>query len=191
MTERETLAAAVRAILEGYSRGTRYGIRADSDGLLAAGVPGVPLTWMDAKVGDRVITPRFGKPVEVQALWYNALRVGTRFSMGLGELASRAAASFSARFWNAREGSLYDVVDCDHVAGTSDPRFRPNQIFAVGGLPFPLVEGDRARRIVDAVERRLWTPLGLRTLSREDPSYKGRCEGGVESRNGSYHQGTA
>ena len=190
-TERERLVEAIQAILEGYSNGTRYGIRADSDGLLAAGVPGVQLTWMDAKVGDRVITPRIGKPVEVQALWYNALRIGARFSRRWNDLAVKAAASFADRFWNARDGSLYDVVDCDHVAGTSDPQFRPNQIFSVGGLPFPLLEGDRASRVVDAVERRLWTPMGLRTLARSDADYKGRYEGGVESRDAAYHQGTA
>jgi predicted glycogen debranching enzyme len=189
--DRETLAGAVEAILEGYSRGTRYGIRADSDGLLAAGVLGVQLTWMDAKVGDRVITPRIGKPVEVQALWVNALRIGARFSARWSDLAENARASFTARFWNEKRGWLYDVVDCGHVAGTSDPRFRPNQIFSVGGLPFPLLEGARARRIVDSVEARLWTPMGLRSLAPDDPAYVGRYLGGVEARDGAYHQGTA
>src|SRR6266545_2965749 len=188
--DRETFAGAVETILEGYSRGTRYGIRADSDGLLAAGVPGVQLTWMDAKVGDWVVTPRIGKPVEVQALWVNALKIGARFSPRWSDLARTATASFAARFWNEKRGFLYDVVDCDHVAGTFDAHLRPNQIFAVGGLPFALLEGDRARRVVDAVEARLWTPLGLRSLAPDDPSYVGRYSGGVPARDGAYHQGT-
>jgi predicted glycogen debranching enzyme len=188
--DRETLARAVEAILEGYSRGTRYGIRAGADGLLAAGVPGVQLTWMDAKVGDRVVTPRIGKPVEVQALWINALKIGARFSSRWSELARTAAAAFAARFWNEKRGCLYDVVDCGHVEGIFDSRLRPNQIFAVGGLPFALLEGERARRVVDAVEARLWTPLGLRTLAPDDPAYVGRYSGGVASRDGAYHQGT-
>jgi glycogen debranching enzyme len=146
---------------------------------------------MDAKVGDRVITPRIGKPVEVQALWVNALRIGARFSARWSDLAENARASFTARFWNEKRGWLYDVVDCGHVAGTSDPRFRPNQIFSVGGLPFPLLEGARARRIVDSVEARLWTPMGLRSLAPDDPAYVGRYLGGVEARDGAYHQGTA
>jgi predicted glycogen debranching enzyme len=182
---------AAEEILEGYFRGTRYGIRADSDGLLAAGVPGFQLTWMDAKVGDRVVTPRIGKPVEVQALWINALRIGARFSERWGELAKKAGMSFAARFWNEKKGFLNDVVDCDHVKGTFDERLRPNQIFAVGGLPFSLLEDARARRVVDAVEKRLWTPLGLRTLDPADPDYAGHYSGGVAERDGAYHQGTA
>jgi glycogen debranching enzyme len=104
-----------------------------------------------------------------------------------------AEASFNDRFWNADAGCLHDVVDVDHVAGTVDSRFRPNQIFAVGGLPFALVDpdGERARRIVDAVEARLLTPLGLRTLSPDDPDYHPRYAGGVRDRDGAYHQGTA
>ena len=190
-SDRDALLRAVETILEGYSRGTRYGIRADSDALLAAGMPGVQLTWMDAKVGDRIVTPRVGKPVEVQALWVNALSIGARFRPRWSEPARQAAASLAARFWNARGGSLYDVVDCDHVPGTLDARFRPNQIFAVGGLPFAPIEGERARRVVDAVEKRLWTPLGLRSLAPHDPAYVGHYIGGVEARDGAYHQGTA
>ncbi|HEV8119320.1 MAG TPA: amylo-alpha-1,6-glucosidase [Thermoanaerobaculia bacterium] len=190
-SERQPLVKAIEAILDGYSRGTRYGIRADSDGLLACGAPGVQLTWMDAKVGDRVITPRAGKPVEIQALWYNALRVGARFSPRWNDIASKVCAVFPSRFWNAREGFLHDVVDENHVPGVVDPTLRPNQVFAVGGLPFALLEGDRARRIVDAVERRLWTPMGLRTIAPQDRRYVGRYEGGVDARDSAYHQGTA
>jgi len=184
------LQAAVEAILTGYERGTRFGIRADGDGLLAAGVRGVQLTWMDAKVGDWVVTPRIGKPVEVQALWLNALWIATAFSDRWRPLHDRALAAFTERFWNEAGGFLHDVADVDHVPGTADPTFRPNQIFAVGGLPFPLLEGERARRVVDAVEARLSTPLGLRSLDPFDPAYVGRYEGGPRQRDGAYHQGT-
>jgi predicted glycogen debranching enzyme len=179
----------VEAILDGCARGTRYGIRADADGLLAAGEPGVQLTWMDAKVGDWVVTPRIGKPVEVQALWLNALRIASAWSERWAPLYARGAAAFTERFWH-EAGYLYDVVDCDHQAGTADAAFRPNQIFAVGGLPFALVEGERARRVVEAVEARLWTPLGLRSLAPSESGYSGRYAGGVRERDGAYHQGT-
>jgi predicted glycogen debranching enzyme len=185
------LEAAVDAILEGHLAGTRHGIRADADGLLAAGEPGVQLTWMDAKVGDRVVTPRIGKPVEVQALWWNALRIGGLRHERWRALAERAASAFAARFWNQATGALHDVVDVDHRPGTFDASFRPNQIFAVGGLPFALLEGPRARSVVDAVERRLWTPLGLRSLAPGEPGYAARYAGGVRERDGAYHQGTA
>jgi predicted glycogen debranching enzyme len=189
--DRARLIAAVDAILEGHARGTRHGIRMDADGLLAAGEPGVQLTWMDARVDGRVVTPRVGKPVEVQALWINALRVGSGWSARWAGPLARASASF-ARFWNADGGYLYDVVDADHVPGTSDAAFRPNQVLAVGGLPFPVLSDPvRARRVVDAVEARLLTPMGLRSLAPDDPAYVGRYEGGVALRDGAYHQGTA
>ncbi len=187
----ERLQGAIEAILAGYARGTRFEIRADADGLLAAGRPGVQLTWMDAKVGGLVVTPRIGKPVEVQALWLNALWIGSAFSDEWRALHDRALASFQERFWNEAGGCLYDVVDPDRAAGAADATFRPNQIFAVGGLPFPVLEGERARRVVDAVEARLATPLGLRSLAPDDPAYVGRYEGGPRQRDGAYHQGTA
>ena len=190
VSDRRALNGAVEAILEAYSGGTRYGIHADSDALLAAGVPGVQLTWMDARVGNWVVTPRIGKPVEIQALWINALRLASSFSFRWDDLAERARDSFGARFWNEQAGCLFDVVDCDHVPGTADETFRPNQIFAVGGLPFPLLEGERARRVVDAVEEKLWTPIGLRSLSPDDAAYTGHYTGGVLERDGAYHQGT-
>ncbi|MGF1465966.1 MAG: amylo-alpha-1,6-glucosidase [Sandaracinaceae bacterium] len=188
--ERQGLEQAVLAILAGYRAGTRYGIRADEDGLVAAGEPGVQLTWMDAKVGDHVITPRIGKPVEVQALWVNALAVGERLDPAFGSLRRRAQDSFVERFWDDGGGYLVDVVDADHVPGRVDRSFRPNQILAVGGLPHPLVTGERAARIVGEVEKRLWTPMGLRSLEPDDPSYVGRYAGGVLERDGAYHQGT-
>jgi predicted glycogen debranching enzyme len=184
------LQAAIEAILTGYSKGTRFGIRAHADGLLAAGEPGVQLTWMDAKVGDWVVTPRIGKPVEIQALWLNALRIASAFDDRWRALHDRGLASFHERFWNASTGCLFDVVDVNHAPGTTDSAFRPNQIFAVGGLPFPLIEGERARRIVDAVEAQLSTPLGLRSLSPSDPASAARYEGGPRERDGAYHQGT-
>lgn len=186
--EAARLADTCATILDGYAAGTRYGIKADADGLLRAGVPGVPLTWMDAKVGDRVVTPRIGKPVEVQALWINALRIGsTRWSPRWRELERRASASF-ARFVSP-SGTLYDVIDADHVPGAVDARMRPNQILAVGGLPFPLLTGAPARAVVEAVEARLLTPLGLRSLDPADPDYRGTCAGGVAERDGACHQG--
>lgn len=188
--EQARLRSAIDAILAGYAGGTRFGIRCEADGLLAAGAPGVQLTWMDAKVGDWVVTPRIGKPVEVQALWLNALHVGSRFSERWQEAFARGRASFLARFWNDEAGGLYDVVDCDHQAGTVDRSFRPNQIFAVGGLPLMLVDGERARRLVDAVGARLWTPLGLRSLAPNEPGYVGRYAGGVRERDAAYHRGT-
>jgi predicted glycogen debranching enzyme len=194
--EREALHRAVQQILTGYSAGTRFGIRMDADGLLAAGTPGVQLTWMDAKVGDQVITPRIGKPVEVQALWINALQIGGKFDPIWREPLARARESFLRRFWDASLGHLYDVVDVDHEPGRVDAALRPNQILAVGGLPFPVLDGttpesqEIARRVVEAVEKELWTPLGLRSLAPAEPAYVPRYQGGVWSRDSAYHQGT-
>jgi predicted glycogen debranching enzyme len=184
------LTEAVQALMSGHVRGTRYGIHVAQDGLLAAGEPGVQLTWMDAKVGDWVVTPRIGKPVEIQALWLNALRVAGELTTGYQPIYERGMAAFAGRFWNAAESCLFDVVDADHVAGRDDGTVRPNQLLAVGGLPFPLVTGARARQIVDTIERRLWTPIGIRTLSPDAPGYRPRYEGDVRSRDGAYHQGT-
>jgi predicted glycogen debranching enzyme len=184
------LAGASDAILEGYAHGTRFGIRADQDGLLMAGTPGVQLTWMDARVGDQVVTPRIGKPVEVQALWLNALAAGARRDPRWQALANQGLESFAARFWNPDLGCLYDVVDVDHERGRVDASLRPNQILAAGGLPRPVVGGERAARLVSIVESRLLTPLGLRSLAPGEPGYAPRYEGDVHSRDGAYHQGT-
>jgi predicted glycogen debranching enzyme len=181
---------AVESILTGYSGGTRYNIRADDDGLLFAGQPGVQLTWMDAKVGDWVVTPRIGKPVEVQALWINALRFAARFVPAWDDLARRALSSFRAKFWSEGTGCLHDVVDVDFQPGQIDPTVRPNQIFAVGGLPLALIDGARAASVVRVVEERLLTPLGLRSLDPGDSHYRPRYSGGVVERDGAYHQGT-
>jgi len=186
----KALEGAVEAILTGFERGTRFGIRADSDGLLRAGEAGVQLTWMDAKVGDWVVTPRIGKPVEVQALWLNALWIGSQNSKRWVEPLARGRAAFEERFWLEEAGYLADVVDDGHRSGEIDASFRPNQVLAVGGLPLALIGGERARRIVDAVEERLWTPRGLRSLAPGSPAYAARYRGDVRERDGAYHQGT-
>jgi predicted glycogen debranching enzyme len=184
------LNAAVDAIVAGYAQGTRFGIRADGTGLLSAGEPGVQLTWMDAKVGDWVVTPRIGKPVEVQALWINALHIAGRRSARWAALADSAQTTFVERFWNEERGFLFDVVDANHRRGVNDASLRPNQILAVGGLPFPVLTGDLARRVVDVVERQLWTPAGIRSLGPAEPGYIGRYRGDARQRDGAYHQGT-
>jgi predicted glycogen debranching enzyme len=177
-------------IVDWHVKGTRFGIRLDDDGLLHSGQPGVQLTWMDAKVGDWVVTPRQGKPVEIQALWYNALRVmeklsGEPWRDRFRDMADRASAAFQAKFWNEAEGCLFDVIDGDERDGA----IRPNQIFAVS-LPHSMLPPDRAAQVVATVERELLTPAGLRTLSPRDSRYRPRYEGGVWSRDSAYHQGT-
>ncbi|HQR05275.1 MAG TPA: amylo-alpha-1,6-glucosidase [Gemmatales bacterium] len=188
--ERATLLQAVEQILTGYSKGTRHGIRMDQDGLLAAGESGVQLTWMDAKVGDWVVTPRIGKPVEVNALWLNALWFVGQFNPRWLQHFERGMRSFSDRYWNEQKQCLYDVIDVKHQSGQVDGSLRPNQILAVGGLPLPIITGERARKIVATVEEHLLTPLGLRSLAPNDPHYVPRYEGGVLERDGGYHQGT-
>jgi predicted glycogen debranching enzyme len=188
---RRILEETIDAILSGYAKGTRYGIHMDRDGLLAAGESGFAITWMDAQVDGHAVSPRIGKPVEVQALWINALQIGGVFSQRWQTLWAPARETFRERFWNETRGCLYDVVDVDHQPGKTDAAFRPNQIFAAGGLPFPVIEGKLARRVVDAVEAALWTPLGLRTLSPDDPRYVARYEGDSRQRDLAYHQGTA
>jgi glycogen debranching enzyme len=177
-----------------HEHGTRYGIHTDADGLLRAGAPGVALTWMDARVGDQFVTPRHGKPVEIQALWYNALRImedlARRYgyaadSRRYGGIADRARNSFPQLFWNAAAGCLYDVVDGE----TRDASMRPNQIFAIS-LFHQMLPPDKAKAVVDAVERHLLTPYGLRSLAPGDPRYRGRYEGDPASRDSAYHQGT-
>jgi predicted glycogen debranching enzyme len=190
--QRARLTAAVRAILEGYRSGTRHRIGVSDDGLVAAGEAGVQLTWMDAKLGDFAVTPRRGKPVEIQALWVNALGTAERLELGadLGALRRKALDCFGKRFWCEERGHLYDVVDVDHVPGTVDAALRPNQALALGGLPVALIGGPRARRAMDLVVERLWTPLGPRSLAREHPDYVPRYQGGVRERDLAYHQGT-
>jgi predicted glycogen debranching enzyme len=191
---RAELYQPLAGIVAWHERGTRYGIHLDSDGLLHAGEPGVQLTWMDAKVGDWVVTPREGKAVEIQALWYNALCVMARLSLVFNKyaesshytsLAERTRARFAEAFWNESAGCLHDVVS----GVGADSSIRPNQIFAVS-LPYPLLSNEQALRVVEVVEWELLTPFGLRTLSPRDPRYRGRYEGDPLSRDGAYHQGT-
>jgi predicted glycogen debranching enzyme len=180
-------------IVAWHESGTRYGIRVDEDGLLHAGEPGVQLTWMDAKVGDWVVTPRQGKAVEIQALWYNALSILAELRKRAGRAADAAALlsrakqvkeRFVAVFWNDDASCLYDVVDGDR----KDASIRPNQIFALS-LPYPMLPKDKARAVLAVIEAQLLTPYGLRSLSPEDPAYRGRYEGGPAERDAVYHQG--
>lgn len=188
-----SLYPALADVIAWHVRGTRYGIRMDQDGLLAAGAEGVQLTWMDAKIGDWVVTPRRGKPVEIQALWYNALCVMAHLAEVFGDaagqdryrkMAARAQQSFTRTFWNEAAGCLYDVVGGE----TRDGTIRPNQIFAVS-LPHTMLPEEQARRVVAVVERDLLTPYGLRSLAPGDPQYRGRYEGDPRGRDSAYHQG--
>ncbi len=188
--EQDRLVDAVEQVLAGYEAGTRFNIHADDDGLIAGGQPGVALTWMDARVGGRAITGRVGKPVEIQALWINALTIAAGWTDRWAELRSRARAAFADKFWCADKGWLFDVVDVDFEAGRCDARLRPNQLFAVGGLREPLIDGARARQVVDVVEEHLWTPMGPRSLGPDEPGYVPHYEGGPAKRDASYHQGT-
>lgn len=188
--ERQQLLAALRHIIEGHLAGTRHGIKVASDGLLACGEPGVQLTWMDAKVGDWVVTPRIGKPVEIQALWFNALAVMSRFGDEYRPRLEDCRESFRRRFVRADSAALFDVVDADHETGKVDAAIRPNQVFAAGGLPVSLLDPADCRGVLDVVERHLWTPLGLRSLSPSHPDYRPHYAGGVLERDGAYHQGT-
>jgi predicted glycogen debranching enzyme len=190
-SEREHLLAAVDAIVRGTRAGTRHGIAIAEDGLLTSGEQGLALTWMDARVDGVPVTPRAGKPVELQALWLNTLHWASERHPDLASLFDRGMQSFSERFWFQAGGYLHDVVDVDGKTGAVDESLRPNQIFAVGGLPLPLLSGERARSVVDTIERELWTPVGLRTLAPGDPRYQGRYLGGPEERDRAYHQGTA
>ena len=181
----------LQEIISGYIHGTLYGIRMDDDGLI---LHGPRLTWMDASVDGSPVTPREGKAVEVQALWYNALRFMEALSMRLGEegraeeyrvIAEKAKKSFNEKFWHHEGGYLYDVVDGD----VGDPSLRPNQIIAAS-LDFCLLEGSRRKRVIDVVWRRLWAIYGLRTLSPDDPRYIGRYMGDFAHRDSAYHNGT-
>jgi predicted glycogen debranching enzyme len=184
-------------IMDAYVNGTRYQIHVDpEDGLLHAGEPGVQLTWMDAKIGDRVVTPRFGKPVEVNALWLNAAATMARFARALGlaskryeEIAQRAGTGFQ-RFWNPATQFCFDVIDGLQGSGDNDAALRPNQIFAVS-LPESPLTPDQQCSVVDACARELLTSFGLRSLGHKDPDYQGKYEGNPEERDGAYHQGTA
>ena len=180
----------VDSILSAYAKGTRYGIQLDSDFLMQVGTPGTQLTWMDAKVDGIPVTPRVGKPVEIQALWLNSLHAIREHFPKWDDLYQSGLLAFQDRFWNEKEQCLYDVVDVNQQKGVLDASVRPNQIFAVGGLPLSLLSQEKARRVVDKVESLLLTPLGLRSLSPVDPAYRGQYWGDAKKRDGDYHQGT-
>jgi glycogen debranching enzyme len=193
--DRQTIRAiwpALRQIFESYRAGTRYGIRMDGDGLIVAAAMGVQLTWMDAKVGDWVVTPRMGKPVEIAALWYNALKRMASMAPATGELgdeyalvAERTRAGF-ARFWNESAGYCFDVID---GPTGNDAALRPNQIFAVS-LPHSPLPDDQRRAIVDICAAQLLTTNGLRTLAPSDPRFVPHYGGSQRDRDAAYHQGT-
>ena len=185
----------LQEIVRLHLEGTRFGIKADPrDGLLSQGAEGYQLTWMDAKVGDWVVTPRRGKAVEINALWYNALSLLTQWLRDArhpeaDEIAGHAELtrqSFNRRFWNESRGCLYDVVDGENG---DDASFRPNQIFAVS-LPHPVLDRQYWRPVVDAVEQKLLTPFGLRSLAPDEPDFKSRYFGDLRARDAAYHQGT-
>ena len=196
--DRETLAAlfpALLQIIDGHLKGTRYSIHVDdSDGLLYAGETGAQLTWMDARVDGREVTPRIGKPIEINALWHNALETLARLAPVVGKLAepfakmARVVEKSFARFWNASAGYCYDVIDSPGVG--SDPTLRPNQIFAAS-LPQSPLTGEQQKSVVDICGKRLLTPHGLRSLDPQHPAYQGHYGGGPAQRDGAYHQGTA
>ena len=182
-------------IIDWHYKGTRYNIKASEDGLLFAGETGQQLTWMDAKIADWVVTPRMGKPVEVQALWYNALRIYSELLHVDNQLesaaqyaakAAQAKVSFKKLFWYEGGNYLYDVIDKNN---TPDASLRPNQLFAIS-LPFALLEEKEAKAVLKVVEDRLYTHVGLRTLPTSDLRFVGVYEGSVMKRDSSYHQGT-
>ncbi len=191
---RDVFYPAAKDIIDWHRRGTWYNIAVDpADHLLAAGSPGTQLTWMDAKVGDWVVTPRSGKPVEINALWHAALSLMADWGKMLDDPAAaefsleadRVRDSFRAHFWNPQRECLYDVLTPEGPVA----QLRPNQIFAVS-LPFDLLDRDQQQAVVRIVQRELLTPVGLRTLEPADPDYKPRYQGSPLERDGSYHQGT-
>jgi len=197
--DRDTLRGllpTLKDIVHHHIKGTHFNIGVDpNDGLLRQGAEGYQLTWMDAKVGDWVVTPRRGKAVEFNALWYNALRLMEQWcreegeeelSNDLGRRADQAYESFNRRYWYAEGGYLYDVVDGE---GGDDPACRPNQIFAIS-LPHPVLDRERWLPVVTTVENRLLTPMGLRSLAPGHPDYKPVYSGDLRSRDAAYHQGT-
>ncbi len=195
--DRDTLMVlypALKEVMEHHVKGTSFGIGVDGhDGLLKAGAPGYALTWMDAKVEDWVVTPRRGKPVEIQGLWYNAVRLMGRWAGDLGErsdrwdgLAKQIEDSFNDRFWYATGGYLYDIVDGE---GGDDPSLRPNQIFTMS-LRYPILQKERWNSVLTVVRDKLLTPYGLRSLAPGNRDYKPMYFGDLRARDAAYHQGT-
>src|SRR5262245_10309358 len=185
----------LKSIVDSHVRGTRFGIHVDErDGLLTQGADGYPLTWMDAKVDDWVVTPRRGKTVEINALWYNALRLMEGWAADHGDQpslyadrAEQVRRSFNERFWFADGGYLYDVIDTPN--GAADAKCRPNQVLAIA-LPHAVLDRERWEAVLRVVRERLLTPVGLRSLAPGDPEYKSRYFGDLRARDAAYHQGT-
>jgi len=194
----DELLNAISTILEAYERGTRFGIRLDSDGLLSCGQAGCAVTWMDAIVDGIPVTPRIGKPVEINALWYNALMIGGVLAEQSGRreaarhwkgLAEASCGAFNRKFWNASAQCLFDVVDDGGTPDRMDGTIRPNQLFSMS-LTYPVLDRARFSSVLSVCRDQLLTPMGLRTLSPGDPRFQGRYAGNVESRDSAYHQGT-
>ncbi|MGA8534412.1 MAG: amylo-alpha-1,6-glucosidase [Candidatus Tumulicola sp.] len=185
---------SLQDVIAHYRAGTRYGIHMDTDGLIVAAAPGVQLTWMDAKIGDWVVTPRMGKPVEIGGLWYNALMRMQRLATQLGDSAAseyeqlaRLAQSGFERFWNESAAYCYDVLD---GPGGNDATLRPNQLIPAA-LPHSPLDDAHRRAVVEACGAQLLTSNGMRSLAPSDPHFIGRYEGGPQDRDAAYHQGTA
>lgn len=192
---KENLYQTCKSIIENYERGTDFNIGMDEDNLIKAGVEGVQLTWMDAKVDDWVVTPRHGKPVEINALWYNALCTMHKFACRFKDkadaehyehLAGKVKKNFNSKYWYERGQYLYDNL----AEEGPDESLCPNQLIAIS-LPFPVLEEDKWKSVVQKVHEKLYIPFGIRSLSFEDPRYQGVFIGGVEQRDGAYHRGTA
>jgi predicted glycogen debranching enzyme len=186
----------LKQIVEAHVRGTRFGIHVDErDGLIAQGAPGYQLTWMDAKVDDWVVTPRRGKAVEINALWYNALCLMEDWAIAEGDAAGpayraradRVRQAFNDRFWFADGGYLFDVIDQED--GGNSAKIRPNQVFAIS-LPHAVLARERWEAVMHVVSDRLLTPVGLRSLAPGDPDYKPKYFGDLRARDAAYHQGT-
>jgi len=185
----------LKNIIDWHFKGTRYNIHVDEDGLLYAGEKGVQLTWMDAKIGDWVVTPRMGKPVEIQALWYNTLNIFSKLLEMNGQEedarivcidANKAKKSFLQKFWFEEGHYLYDVID---EKENPDATLRPNQLFAIS-LPFALIEGEQAEAVLKIMEEQLYTPVGLKSLPKSDVHYVPVYGGDTYHRDSSYHEGT-
>lgn len=193
----EKIYPCLKEIIEAYKNGTRYGIRMDSDYLIEGGSDLDQLTWMDVRVGDLVVTPRHGKAVEINALWYNALKVMEKLAVHYGEkedeycgLASHVKASFVDNFWNSDANCLYDVIEKSNGEEIADGKIRPNQIWAIS-LPYTMLDSEKEKLVVQRVYHDLYTPYGIRSLSNEDVDYKSHYIGKLINRDLAYHMGTS
>lgn len=182
----EFLLPKLEGIISYHIKGTLFGIKMDRDGLLIQGYPKTQLTWMDAKVGDWVVTPRRGKAVEINGLWYNALRLYEKWTNKKADLSKLCYESFNQKFWYEDGHYLYDVIEGE---SGNDSALRPNQLFAIS-LTHPVLEENRWRAVLEAVQRDLYTPVGLRTLSPHHPDYKEKYDGDIKARDAAYHQGS-